>query len=194
MIATQQFVNRTLMLSDYVDGDSVKDLIHKIISYNMYDDHMEQMIHGYQRPAIVLIVNSFGGSVYDGFGLVSAIDMSATPVYTVALGSCMSMGFIIFAAGHVRLIHELSTLMYHEVSNMPYGKLTEIKESIYEMERLQMQYDMYIIQRSKITESVLDTVKQKKEDWYIDAHDAVKFGIADNLIEVGQQVTWDNPQ
>jgi ATP-dependent Clp protease protease subunit len=178
------------MLSDYVDSNSVKDLIYKIVSINMQDDYLERTIQGYKRQAIILIVNSFGGSVYDGFGLVGAIEMSATPVYTVCLGSAMSMGFIIFSAGHQRMIHELSTLMYHEVSNFVHGKMTEIAKDMEEMERLQMQYDYYILEKTKIGGHQLDNVKAAKDDWYIDAHEAVKLGIADNVILIGQQVTW----
>lgn len=190
MSNTIQFSSRTLILSDYVDGNSVKDLISKLVSYNMYDDYMEQSAVGYKRVPIILIVNSFGGSVYDGFGLVAAIEMSATPVYTVCLGSAMSMGLIIFAAGHVRMIHELSTLMYHEVSGWKGGKLTEIQIDLQEMERIQMQYDMYILEKTKIGEHQLSNVRKAKDDWFIDGADAIKLGLADTLITIGQQISW----
>jgi ATP-dependent Clp protease protease subunit len=149
---------------------------------------MESTQVGYQRPSIVLIVNSFGGSVYDGFGLISAIEMSATNVITVCLGSAMSMGFAIFIAGHTRIAHELSSFMYHEIWSGNFGKLTEQKIALQEMERLQLQYDMYVLGRTKISEDRLREVQNSKDDWYLDAHQAQKYGVVD--IVVDKPVYW----
>lgn len=185
-----RFSPRMLMLSEDVDSVSMKEMVTNIIACNMYDDYMEQTVQNYNRVPIVLIVNSFGGSVYDGMALISAIEMSATPIYTLCLGSAMSMGLNIFASGHVRMIHELSTLMYHEVARFGGGKLTQIVEDVTEMERLQLQYDYYLINKSKVQEHMLREVKDKKKDWFIDANEAVKLGIADTIIPVGEQVSW----
>lgn len=174
-----KFENRTLILSEDVDNTSVKDLIWAITSFNQYDDFMESSVVGYQRQAIVLIVNSFGGSVYDGFGLISAIEVSATPVITVCFGSAMSMGFAIFTAGHQRVAHDLSTFMYHEIWSSNFGKLTEQKLSIEEQERIQIQYDLYVLSKTKLTEFQLDAVKKDRKDWYIDAQQAMALGIVD---------------
>lgn len=181
---------RMMILSDVVTHDTIKGLVERIFAINMYDDMMNESHKGYNRQPIVLIVNSPGGSVYDGFALIAAIEMSATRVVTICLGSAMSMGLAIFEAGHHRVIHELSCLMYHEVSTKLQGSLTQIKLTASELERLQMQYDMYIMSKSDVTEKRLTEVKHAKEEWVIDANDALKLGLADMLIKIGEPLRW----
>lgn len=184
----QQFQSRVLMLGDYVDSGSVGGLIKQIVQFNMYDDYMETQQKGYERQAIIMIVNSFGGSVYDGFGLVGAIELSSTPVITVCIGSAMSMGFAVFISGHQRLVYEYSSLMYHEIWSGGFGKLTEQKIAMEEMERLQLQYDMLVLSKTKISETRLNEVRKNKDDWFMDATEAVKYGVADLL--VNEPILW----
>ena len=43
----QGYSNRTLMLSENVDNNSVGALIQKIVGYNVYDDFMESQLQTY---------------------------------------------------------------------------------------------------------------------------------------------------
>jgi ATP-dependent Clp protease protease subunit len=176
-------LKRTLILSDYVEMGTVKPLIQAIYDINMEDLKEEEKLKDYKRKPIHLIVNSFGGSVYDGFALIGAIELSKTPVWTICLGSAMSMGLPILLAGHKRFIHRFGTVMYHEVSSFVWGKLDYFKQEVTEMQRLQTLMDDMITEKTNIMQDKLEEVKNRKGEWYITADDAKKLGIVDAVID-----------
>lgn len=181
-MAIQEPVKREFILSTTVNQDSVAPIMEAIININKYDSEQESFQKQYTRKPISLIVNTFGGAIYDGFGLVGTIDTSVTPVHTYCYGKAMSMGFMIMASGHKRFIHPLATLMYHEASSFCWAKLTEMKEDMSESERLMQLYDDYIVNKTKIKQTKLDEVKKFKKDWYITSDEALKFGVIDEII------------
>lgn len=174
--------NRQFILSETVTQSSVQEIIKQIREINKHDDEQDEKKKEYERKPIELIVNTFGGSVYDGFALVAAMDMSKTPIHTICLGKAMSMGFMIMAAGHQRFMHPLATLMYHQISTMTWDKLEGIKQEVKECERLEAMYDGYVLKKTNLMQEKLDEVKQRKAEWYIGADDAKKLGIIDEVL------------
>lgn len=176
-------VKREFFLNGNVSEESVKDIIAGIFEVNKYDDEQEKKVIGYNREPIKLIINTYGGSVYDGFALVSAIDSSVTPVYTYCLGKAMSMGFMIFASGHKRIAHPLATFMYHQISSVSSGFIKEMEEEIEHSKRLQEAYDRYILSRTNLPNDKLEQVKATKSNWYMFADEAIEYGLVDELLE-----------
>lgn len=174
--------NRYFYLGEDVSQSSVKEIIKGIREVNRYDDEQAEKVVGYEREPIELIVSTYGGSVYDGFGLVDVIGLSKTPVHTVGIGKMMSMGFIILAAGHHRSMTEMSTAMYHEIATGVWNKLEEIKRTAEECQRLQDMYDSYILKKTNILKEKLEDVKSRCLDWYISAEDCKKLGIVDEVL------------
>ena len=84
--------NRHLFLNSDVDEQVIDQIVYHIMRYNRLDKGIDVQ----DRKPIIVYINSPGGSVVDGYGLVDAILCSKTPVYTVNLGQCSSMGFLIF--------------------------------------------------------------------------------------------------
>lgn len=175
-------IKRDLILGSNVYESTVQTLTERIIEINRHDDEQEGRLKGYERKPIELIVNTYGGSLYDGFGLVGIINKSTTPVYTYCYGKAMSMGFMIFIAGKKRFIHPLGTLMYHEASKYINGELEHIKQELRETERLMNLYDNYVINRTNLRQKDLDEIKRSRGEWYIDAEEAIKNGIADEIV------------
>lgn len=175
--------NRHFILSDDVTQSSVVNIIKEIREINRHDDEQEEKVVDYERKPIEILVNTFGGSVYDGFGLVAEIEMSKTPIHTICNGKAMSMGFIIVAAGHKRFMnYPFATLMYHQISTFEWNDITHIKRSVEEAERLEKIYDDYVLRRTNLMRSQLDEIKEKRMNWYVDAQDAKKLGIIDEVI------------
>ena len=176
-------LERIITFSNEVDYNSVGDIIHKIVHFNVYDDLMEAQKLGYERPPILLIVNSPGGEVYSGWGIVDAIETSTTPVVTVCYGVCASMGFAIFLAGHTRFMGAHSYAMYHEVASWNGGKLTRQQLTVKNLENLQALYDLYVEDKTKINKDTLNKVKKEQDDWFIDAQEALDLGICDFILD-----------
>lgn len=174
--------DRTLILGEDVSQESVADLIKTIYEINMDDEEKEATFVEYERPPIHLILNTYGGSVYDGLALIGAIELSTTPVCVTCLGSAMSMGLFILASGHHRRAHHLSTIMYHQISSGMWDKLEGLKKDLAEADRLEEVCESLLFMRTKIKSKDLDNYKKTKSEWFITAEEALKLGIIDEII------------
>jgi len=174
--------SRNIVLSSDITASSVADIIESILDINTLDDELEEDLQDYDREPIKLIVNSFGGSVYDGFALIAAIEHSKTPIHGYCYGSAMSMGFIIYISTHVRFAHKTSTLMYHEISDVFWGNITGAKQNIKECERIQKVYDDYVLSRTKIPVDKMNDYKARKDDWYMSAQEGLKYKIIHKIL------------
>ena len=175
---------RSIILSNDIDNETVEEVMQFIIDVNAHDEDFENQIKDYERKPIKVIINSFGGSIYDGFALVGVIENSITPIHTYCYGIAMSMALPIFAAGHVRFMSKFSTLMYHEaLNNYPqFDKLSIIKDDLDECNRIMKQYDEILLLNSTVSQKQLDDVKKSRRDWYFTAEEALKYGMVDEII------------
>ena len=174
---------REFILTEDVKSATVKDIIMGIVEINRHDDEQEKKDENYVREPIKLIVNTYGGSVYDGFALTAVIDTSVTPVHTYLYGKAMSMGFIIFASGHKRFMHQLATLMYHQFSLGIHDKLEGIEQNMEHNKALMHRYDQYITHVSNVPQSKMDNAKKMKQEWYIFAEEAMSYGLVDEILK-----------
>lgn len=178
-MAKPEMKYRKILLSEDITSSSVKDVIKEIMEINEDDDHKEMDYKDWERKPINLFINSFGGSVYDGLALVDVIKQSKTPVYTISVGSSMSMGFWIYLAGHKRFVGEHSTLMFHDISTYVWDKSVGIKQELNEMLRLQRIICDEVTSTSLVKQETLDDYITRKAEWYIPANEAIKLKLAD---------------
>lgn len=175
--------NRVLILNEDVTADNINEICIAITKINNHDNNQDDKYKNYERKPIKLIVDSYGGSVYDGFGLINMITSSKTPIHTYCYSKAMSMGFMIFISGHKRFAHEYSTLMMHQPSGFGWGKLKDRIEDINETKRLYKKITKIILNRTNITEKQLNKIYKRKKDWFISGKKAVKLNVADEYIQ-----------
>lgn len=179
-------IDRNLYFSHQVDQATIGHLTQNIIKINEQDDYLEKMysIHNltYQRTPIKIYIDSYGGYVYQCFGLLSIIDKSKTPIHTIVTGCAMSCGFMILISGHKRFGYELSTPLYHQVSGGGRGKVKDIEEDFIEVKRLQKMLEDLTLRKTKITKEKLKDIYVKKIDWFMTAKQAKKLGVIDEII------------
>lgn len=65
--------NRTFYLSDDVNNESIGKLMWDILYQIREDDKTDEKEKDYKREPIKLYINSYGGSVYDMWGLIDVI-------------------------------------------------------------------------------------------------------------------------
>lgn len=175
-------MERTLYLFDTIEKSTVKNVIEHIIKINKLDNENDKKEKEYKRTPIEIIINSKGGIVYDGLGLINVIDNSQTEVHTYVYGLAASMGLLIAVSGHKRFAGRLSTFMYHSVSNTIGGKLEHLKNRLDEVERLQKVYDEYLLGRTRLELSQLISAQEHKRDWFLNPEEAAKWGIVDEIV------------
>ena len=163
-----------------------------IVRVNKFDeksakDFQDQMAlaHNTGQKVIPVIIDSYGGQVYSLMAMISAIKHAELPVATIIEGKAMSCGAILFSFGEqgLRFMDPDATLMIHDVSSMAWGKVEEIKVSAEETDRLnKIVYTMMARNCGKKDDYFLKLVHKKGHaDWFLDAPEAKKHGMANQL-------------
>jgi ATP-dependent Clp protease protease subunit len=174
----QEVLNRILVLGE-IEDENVNYIIGQIYELNKEDE--KKSIE--TREPIQLFLNSPGGHVYYGFGLVDCIEASQTPVHITVQGQAQSMALPILCVGHVRKMSKRSTLMYHEISwETGQEKLRYHKQEAAEGERMQILYDDIILEYTRVMKKTLKSIKDKNQEWYITPDEALELGFIDEII------------
>lgn len=173
---------RRFILDGKVQEDSMRKICERIIEINADDESRKERDSSYVPLPIEIIVNTYGGSLYDAFMLVGVMDTSDTPIHTYCHGKAMSAGFLIFSAGHKRFATEQATFMYHNASVGMHNDLQNLQEDLDHYKRLMGRYDDYIVKVTNIERSFLDDVKSSKDTKYMTALEAHEVGLVDEML------------
>ena len=177
---------RTLYLPEQVNQESMNKLTKSIIEINKSDSYLKKL-YGindieYVPKPIEIYIDSYGGAVYQCFGLLGVMDKSVTPVHTIVTGAAMSCGFMILISGHKRFGYEMSTPLYHQVSSSSRGKVQDLEENLQETKRLQQKIEEITLQRTTISKKKLKEILKNKVDWYMTAQEALALGVIDEIV------------
>jgi ATP-dependent Clp protease protease subunit len=178
---------RDLFFTKQVDQSSIGELTQKIIEINQDDEHLKKIynVYGltYNPEPIQVYIDSYGGYVYQCFGLLSVMERSQTPIHTIVTGCAMSAGFMILISGHKRFAHKLSTPLYHQVSSGAVGTVKEMEEKLEESKRLQKQLEDIVKEKTDITKKRLREIFDTKKDWYMTSEEALELNVVDEILK-----------
>lgn len=161
-----------------ITNENICNAIEAIYEVNNEDKNKEAD----KREPIKLILNSPGGEVYDGIGIVDVIEQSLTPIHIYVHGQAQSMGFAIATCGHYRYASKRTTFMYHEISWETHRERLQYHEQeVKEGKRLWQIYDDIITTNTKIPLKTLEQVRKQQKEWYMTAQAALKWGIIDEI-------------
>ena len=168
-------MSKLLYLTEQED-DNVDYVIKSILSFNEEDkDKLDP-------SPIKLYINCYGGDVYQFLGLIDVIESSITPIHTITLGAAMSCAFLVALSGHKRFAYKNSTFMYHQISTGEWGTAKNLEEDLIETKRLQKIIESIILSKTKISKKQLSDNYNSKNDWYINAEEALKSNIIDQIL------------
>lgn len=173
---------RLFFISDDIDNVSIGKICFHLLFLLKQDDKDESEKKDFKREPIQIYVNSFGGEVHDMWALIDIIEKSKSPIYTYCTGYAMSAAFKIFLAGHKRFATRHATFMYHQMNCYRHGKYQDLVEDRKEMDYLNRANEQYVMERTKISQEYIDEIRQKKQDVYFHADEALKLGIIDEII------------
>ena len=131
---------------------------------------------------ITIYINSYGGSISDGFALYDAIQLIKSDVKTISMGSSYSMGALLTACGTPgkRVAWPNTLLMVHGVRNESKGDLTDFRENLRMME---LRNDMFIKALTRHSTMSFDEVeKMIVRDTYLTALEAKELGLIDEIL------------
>ena len=136
------------------------------------------------KGEITMYVNSPGGSVYDGNGILDTMAFIKSDVRTICTGLAASMGSMILMCGTrgKRFALPMSRIMIHQPSGGVNGQATEIQITYEEINKLKNELESLISQRTK---QPLEVVQADCErDHWFTAQEALNYGIIDSVIEI----------
>ena len=147
-----------------------------------------------RKSEIRIYINSPGGSVYAGLGIYDTMQYISCPIATYVVGAAASMAAVLFAAGKPgrRFVLPHSRIMIHQPLGGAQGAATDIKIELDEMMRTQKQ--LYGV-LSKHTGKSLDQITEDcdRNNW-MDAEEAIAYGLGDHVVEAMHAGDDDGPQ
>ncbi len=168
---------RRLYLNGEIDENVIDNVVYHIMRYNRIDKGVPVN----ERKPIILYINSPGGSVVDGYGVIDTILLSETPVYTVNVALCASMGFLIYLAGARRYSMPHSEFLMHDGSTMGYDSMAKMKDRMeFETVQLEKMTKEYIMSRTEINEKLYD--EKYRVEWYFLPNEGKSIGAIDYII------------
>lgn len=164
---------RKIFFTEEVTAESATQLIQALMHLEKDDPKKE----------ILLYLNSPGGEVSSGLAAFDAITGLSCPVDTICIGTAASMGSYLFLAGRKRLILPHSQIMIHDplISGIQGSRsaLALDKEAKKLMKVRDILGGILADKTGHTLEEVLD---KTKDDCYLDAEEALSFGIATEII------------
>lgn len=137
---------------------------------------------------IKLWIHSYGGDLDQAMFFCDLVQSSRIPIITIATGSAMSAGFLIFLSGHKRYCFSHTQFLVHKGSAEFSGTADQIDMAQKNYKKNIVRMRDYILSKTNITAQLFN--KRSKDDWYIIGEDIIKYGIADKVITDLKEIQW----
>ena len=135
---------------------------------------------------IKFLISSEGGFLNEMFSVYDVMRdvRSDCEIHTYGLGKIMSAAVLLMAAGtkKKRKVGKNCRFMLHSVSNGNFGAFHDLENQMEETKKMQDRYVAALCSESKMSEKKLRSIFSKKIDYFFDAQEAVKLGIADIIV------------
>lgn len=172
-VFSRMMKDRQIMFGTDVSDDSANIVVSQLLYLDSVSD-----------AEITMYVNSPGGSVYAGNGILDTMAFIKSDVRTVCTGLAASMGSMILMCGArgKRSALPMSRVMIHQPMSGVQGQATEIEITCEEIMKLRKELYELICQR---TGQPMEKVSADCErDHWLTAQEAKEYGIIDEVIDV----------
>jgi ATP-dependent Clp protease protease subunit len=136
---------------------------------------------------ILLYINSPGGIVTSGLAIFDVIKYVKPDVQTICVGSAFSMGALLLAAGTKgkRFILPHGKVMLHQPSGGATGQSADIQIHAKEIVKTKKELNGIL---AEATGKPIDVIQKDTErDLYMNAQEAVAYGVVDEIFNPGNR-------
>ncbi len=165
---------RIIFLGTPID-DQVANLIVAQLLYLNHEDPERE---------IRMYINSPGGLIYAGMAIYDTMRIISNPISTTAVGVTASFGTVLLSAGTKGRRYALphSTIHMHQPLGGAQGQATDIAIAAKQIMRQKEILNQIL---SYHTGQPLEVIERDTDrDFYLDAYQAVEYGIVDQVLEV----------
>jgi ATP-dependent Clp protease protease subunit len=165
--------NRKVFLWGTVDDESARHVIERLLYLELRDPGKE----------IQLIINSPGGYVTSGFAIYDTMKSISSPISTICSGLAASMASILLSAGERgrRFVLKHGRVMIHQPSGGTGGNASDIEIQAEELIKTKELGAKLLAENCG--QSVEKIIKDFNRDYFMNAEEAVTYGIADGVLE-----------
>lgn len=164
--------DRIIMLDGEINDQTASLIISQLLYLNSVD----------KAKDISLYINSPGGSVSAGLGIIDTMNLISNDVITIGTGMSASMGAMILLSGTKgkRCVLPHSEVMIHQPLGGAQGQATDVLLTAKHLEKTRkILYTMIADATGKTYDEVADACER---DNYLDADEAIDFGLIDKVI------------
>lgn len=167
------FYNDVNVESALVVNKTLSDLARQLLIAKITFDLQE-------TPHIKLHINSDGGEVFGALSIVDRIQSSKVPVHSYAEGLVASASTLISVSCHKRYIRKNTIVLIHQVRSWFEGTYEDFNDEKQNMDLIMKIVKDIYLKHTKFTEEELNTLL--KRDIYLNAEDAIRYGLADEIV------------
>ena len=167
--------NRAVYLWGPVEDKSARDVVSKLLLLDADKPGKE----------IKFYINSPGGVVTSGMVIYDTMQMIQSPVTTICMGLAASMGSILLSGGvkGKRFIYPHGEVMIHQPSIGGYFQATSADIEIHAKQMQRTKEISAQILANNTGKSLERILKDFDRDYWMDAKEAVEYGIADGIVD-----------
>ncbi len=160
----------------FISGEIDDNLASSVIAELLYLDASS-------NKDICLYINSPGGSVSAGLAIYDTMNFVKSDVSTICIGIAASMGAFLLSSGKVgkRFILPNADVMIHQPLGGAQGQATDITIASNRINNLKERLNRILSKNTK--QNLKKIEKDTERDNYLNAEEAVKYGIVDKVIE-----------
>ena len=136
-----------------------------------------------EKKDITLYINSPGGSVLCGLGIVDLMNYIKSDVATTNIGMCASMGSVLLSSGTKGKRSSLvySKVMTHQVSHGTHGNVQDTR--INQMEAEKYNYVLFKMIAENCGRTFDEVLEFSRRDRWYTSDEAKEFGLIDEVIK-----------
>ena len=160
----------------FISGEINDALANNVIASLLYLDSIN-------HDDICIYINSPGGSVSSGFAIYDTMQFISSDVSTICVGIAASMGAFLLSSGTIGKRYALpnSDIMIHRPLGGAEGQATDIKIVSDRILLLRKRLNKILAKNTK--QSIRKIEKDTERDYYLDAKEALEYGIIDKIIK-----------
>ncbi len=163
--------DRIIFLSGEIDDVSANIIVGELLFLNSQS-----------KDDIFLYINSPGGSVTAGMAIYDTINFIDADVSTICVGMCASMAAFLLSSGTKgkRICLKNGEVMIHQPLGGVQGQATEIKIAAERIIKLKKKLNKILSDNTG--QSIRKIENDTERDYFMDAEEALEYGIIDKIL------------
>ena len=169
--------DRIILLGSSIDTDVANSIVAQLL----------YLANTNPNEDIYMYINSPGGTITAGLAIYDTMQYIKPDVHTICIGQAASMGAVLLAAGTAGKRKALphSRVLIHQPLGGASGQATDIE--IHAKEILRMRQELNQILSNHTGQTIKKISANTDRDYIMNAVEALKYGIVDEVIDLGRE-------